>query len=48
MDKELVCEDCEGTKNVQETLCPYDEEITGRETRVVICDSCYTERCQDI
>lgn len=48
----LICEDCgvEDSKKtvVEETVCPYAEEICGEAIDTALCDSCYTQRCLDI
>ena len=47
--KYLKCEDC-GKENddVEETYCPFAEEIYNENIRVTICKDCYHERCMDI
>lgn len=45
----LVCEDCDkADETVEVTTCPYQEEINEEVVPVILCSSCYTERCQDI
>ena len=46
-DEELTCDDC-GCKGAKRTICPYTEEIHGKEVEVDLCDHCYHERCMDI
>lgn len=45
----LICDDCgkEGS-DVEETLCPYAEDIGGIEVPATLCRDCYHERCMDI
>lgn len=43
------CDDCGKEKvDVKETICPYAEEINGKEITCTLCDDCYHERCMDI
>lgn len=49
MTQELTCRDCGETKpDVQLTTCPYDEDIHGIKTDILLCDACYHERSMDI
>ena len=34
--------------DVQETICPYADEINGEVLEVVLCDQCYQNRSDDI
>ena len=47
-NKELVCDDCGTEENVEETFCPYAEEIRNKEIPANLCRPCYRERCRDI
>ena len=44
--EDLKCSQC-GKPGI---LCisPYDLDIYGKETLVVLCDSCYKAECEDI
>jgi len=45
----LTCQDCGKKKeDVKETVCPFDEEKLVKETKVVLCDTCYHERFMEI
>ena len=45
----LTCQDC-GIKSeeVEETVCPYAEDIYGEIIEVRLCQDCYDQRCDDI
>ena len=47
-DIEIKCEDCGTTKNVRETICPYQEDVNDIIKEITICDKCYIERVYDI
>ena len=47
-DKKLVCQDCGTEKNVQETVCPFAQEMSGTEVQIIVCNNCYRERVWDI
>ncbi len=39
------CEDCRKVKpDVRERICPYDQDVEGKTTKVRICDACEHER----
>lgn len=43
------CQDCGKRKpDVDETTCPYAEEINEEEVWIVVCDDCRHERAMDI
>ena len=45
----LKCDDCGVVSEaVEDTFCPYSEEIHGHEVEVKLCPTCYHERCMDI
>lgn len=48
----MECDDCGVSKNddlsVEETFCPYNEDVNGTITECILCSNCYNERCQDI
>lgn len=50
MDTDSRCEDCGETDHqvIFDTDCPYDEDVNGLITPVVICDDCYNNRCMEI
>ena len=41
----MTCDDC-GCEDdtVEETTCPYAEEINDEEELIIVCASCYAER----
>lgn len=44
----MNCDDCGKDKeDVQETACPYGEEINNSVTECSLCDGCYHERCME-
>tara|TARA_R110002126_G_C10451364_1_gene499623 strand:+ start:1929 stop:2078 length:150 start_codon:yes stop_codon:yes gene_type:complete len=47
-NESLMCEDCGTSKDAIMENCPYAEEICEEIVPVILCDDCYTERCQDI
>ena len=48
-DEKLRCQDCGCTDHtVNETICPYDDEILDTQTHVTLCTKCYKDRCQEI
>ncbi len=46
-DEEHKCEDCQSANGFW-TICPYNEELYGKEIECCLCASCYNERCMDI
>jgi hypothetical protein len=43
------CQDCKRTDViVEKTICPFMDEIHGKEVTVYLCESCYHERCMEI
>ena len=45
----MICDDCNtDADDVEETLCPYAQDITGEEVACKLCDGCYHDRCMDI
>ena len=47
--KILKCEDCGTTKdNVSKTICPYHKEINNIKIKVILCDTCWVKRGQDV
>jgi len=49
MEEFLICEDCgRSDSTVEESFCPFAEEIYGEEIDVVLCIDCYNERADDI
>ena len=44
----LTCEDC-GARNsfVTRTMCPFEEDVNGREVQITVCNDCYNSRCRD-
>ncbi len=45
----LHCQDCGKIgDDVEETICPYADEIDGEVLEVVLCDQCYKNRSDDI
>ena len=46
--EKLVCDDCGCDKGVEETICPYAQEIHYKEIECNLCGHCYSERCMDI
>lgn len=45
----MKCDDCDKENDtVEDTNCPYAEEINGTNDPVNLCPNCYNERCQDI
>lgn len=45
---ELKCEDCGTTENVEETACPFADEISNTRVEAILCDKCYNERAMDV
>lgn len=43
-----VCEICEETKLVEETIDPYTMDVYGREVEITVCQECYDNRNDDI
>lgn len=48
IDGELVDETCECGAEGELVIDPYAQEIYGVEERMVLCDDCYQDRCDDI
>jgi|GEM_PF-2864091 len=47
--KELKCDDCKKQKSdVEETFCPFEEEINDNKVAVKLCRDCYLNRCDEI
>ena len=45
----LECDDCHCKgADVEETTCPYTEEINNKVVPATLCKKCYHERCMDI
>ena len=45
----LKCDDCgKSDRMVEETNCPFAEEINDSIVVCFLCDDCYHERCMDI
>lgn len=44
----LKCDDCGTTENVQETICPYAQEIHDEIIDMNLCDDCLEQRAGDI
>lgn len=45
----LECDDCgKRKKDVEETTCPYEEEINNKIIECKLCCDCYNERSMDI
>lgn len=45
----LTCEDCGvAGPEVEDTTCPYAEEISGEEVEVCLCPRCYEQRGLDV
>ena len=45
----LECDDCHCKgADVEETTCPYTEEIDNKVVPATLCKKCYHERCMDI
>lgn len=45
----LTCQDCgDISSDVQDTICPFDEEINGSITHITVCDSCEYARARSI
>ena len=46
----MICEDCDwkDKEDVRERVCPFDQDVNGIETLVLICDDCHHERAMDI
>ncbi len=43
------CQDCGTVSNdVEDTICPYDEDINGIETPVTLCPDCISARADEI
>lgn len=45
----LTCEVC-GSRNekVEKTLCPYAQDVEGRDIEAILCPGCYESRVMDI
>jgi hypothetical protein len=47
--KKLKCDDCKKQKSdVEETFCPFEEEINDNKVAVKLCRDCYLNRCDEI
>jgi hypothetical protein len=47
--KKLKCDDCKQEKNdVEQTFCPFAEEIHNEKVAVKLCKDCYLNRCDEI
>mgnify|MGYP006410985949 CR=1 FL=1 len=48
-DEYLECDNC-GKKDetVEDTICPYEDEINHHKIDVTLCESCYHERSCEI
>jgi hypothetical protein len=47
--KKLKCDDCGKTAaDVEQTFCPFDEEILNKKTPLKLCRDCYLNRCDEI
>ena len=45
----MICEDCGKDKDdVEETFCPFAQEIWDEDVEIVVCGDCYKERAMDI
>ncbi len=45
----LTCQDCGITSgDVEKTICPYDQDINGIETEIIVCSECLYQRGMDI
>lgn len=44
----MTCEDCGGVEGVDDTFCPYDQEISGIDSPVRLCGPCCQQRANDI
>ena len=45
----LCCDDCgKSNDSVEETTCPFSEEIHNETIECKLCADCYHERCMDI
>lgn len=45
----LECDDCGKVgEDVEETYCPYTEEIYDRKEEATLCKNCYQERCYEV
>lgn len=45
----MECEDCKLVKDdVEETTCPFADEIYDTKIPATLCRDCYHERCMDI
>lgn len=43
------CEDCGVVSyDVEEVICPYNEDVHGIEIEVFLCNTCYNDRQQEI
>ncbi len=49
---DLTCDDCGVSylddNSVEETICPYADEIYGDVVDCILCASCYHQRSMDI
>ena len=49
MIEHLKCDECGKTsEDVEDTFCPYDEEINGVKTPMKLCKDCYSASCDEI
>lgn len=47
--KKLQCDDClEEKDDVENTFCPFSEEIHNEKIEVKLCKMCYLNRCEEI
>jgi hypothetical protein len=45
---DLICDDCGTDEGVEETICPYANEINNQIIDVDLCEECKQQRAEDI
>jgi hypothetical protein len=48
VEKELECDDCGTTEDVEETSCPYQSDVNNKIVPANLCPKCNQQRCEDI
>jgi hypothetical protein len=48
-EESLKCDDCGLVSDtVEETICPYADDVHNVEQKAILCPNCYSERGADI
>ena len=47
--KKLKCDVCNKQKDdVEQTFCPFEEEVMDKKVPMKLCKNCYLDRCDEI